>query len=80
MFLSEGIFSSKCYRNLNLAQIPWGHNVRLLDMVKSPEERLWYAQQTIENGWSRNVLVLQIETGLIHRSGQAVIPNPVIID
>ena len=55
-----------------VAQIPWGHNVRLLDMVKSPEERLWYAQQTIENGWSRNVLVLQIETGLIHRSGQAV--------
>jgi predicted nuclease of restriction endonuclease-like (RecB) superfamily len=55
-----------------VAQIPWGHNVRLLDMVKSPEERLWYAQQTIENGWSRNVLVLQIESGLIHRSGQAV--------
>ncbi|MCA2655941.1 PDDEXK nuclease domain-containing protein [Microcystis sp. M061S2] len=55
-----------------VAQIPWGHNVRLLDMVKSPEERLWYAQQTIENGWSRNVLILQIETGLIHRSGQAV--------
>lgn len=55
-----------------VGQIPWGHNVRLLDMVKSPEERLWYAQQTIENGWSRNVLVLQIETGLIHRSGQAV--------
>jgi predicted nuclease of restriction endonuclease-like (RecB) superfamily len=55
-----------------VGQIPWGHNVRILDMVKSPEERLWYAQQTIENGWSRNVLVLQIESGLIHRSGQAV--------
>ena len=55
-----------------VAQIPWGHNVRLLDMVKDQEERLWYAQQTIENGWSRNVLVLQIESGLIHRSGQAV--------
>jgi predicted nuclease of restriction endonuclease-like (RecB) superfamily len=55
-----------------VGQIPWGHNVRLLDLVKDQEERLWYAQQTIENGWSRNVLVLQIETGLIHRSGQAV--------
>jgi len=55
-----------------VGQIPWGHNVRLLDLVKDQEERLWYAQQTIENGWSRNILVLQIETGLIHRSGQAV--------
>src|SRR6266478_3665537 len=35
-----------------VAQIPWGHNVRLLDLVKSPEERLWYAEQTIQNGWS----------------------------
>jgi predicted nuclease of restriction endonuclease-like (RecB) superfamily len=55
-----------------VGQIPWGHNVRILDMVKSPEERLWYAQQTIENGWSRNVLALQIQSGLIHRSGKAV--------
>lgn len=55
-----------------VGQIPWGHNVRILDMVKSPDERLWYAQQTIENGWSRNVLALQIETGLIRRSGGAL--------
>jgi predicted nuclease of restriction endonuclease-like (RecB) superfamily len=30
-----------------VAQIPWGHNVRLLDYVKEPGERLWYVQQTI---------------------------------
>src|ERR1035438_7620856 len=47
-----------------VAKLPWGHNVRLLDYVKNPEERLWYAQQTVANGWSRNVLVLQIESGL----------------
>jgi predicted nuclease of restriction endonuclease-like (RecB) superfamily len=54
-----------------VAQIPWGHNVRILDQVKTPAERLWYAQQTIENGWSRNVLVHQIEGNLYARQGQA---------
>lgn len=55
-----------------VAQIPWGHNVRLLDYVKEPGERLWYVQQTILNGWSRNILVMQIETGLYRRQGKAV--------
>ena len=55
-----------------VAQIPWGHNVRLLDYVKSSEERLWYAQQTITNSWSRNVLILQIESGLHRRQGKAI--------
>ena len=55
-----------------VAKLPWGHNVRLLDLVKSPEERLWYAQAAIENGWSRNVLVMQIEGGLHRRQGKAV--------
>lgn len=55
-----------------VAQLPWGHNVRLLDYIKSPEERLWYVNQAIANGWSRNVLVLQIESGLYRRTGKAV--------
>ena len=55
-----------------VAQIPWGHNVRILDMVKTPEERLWYASAAIQNGWSRNVLVMQIESGLYRRQGKAV--------
>jgi predicted nuclease of restriction endonuclease-like (RecB) superfamily len=38
-----------------VGQIPWGHNARLLDLVKDPEERFWYAQQTLANGWSRNI-------------------------
>jgi predicted nuclease of restriction endonuclease-like (RecB) superfamily len=54
-----------------VAQIPWGHNVRILDRVKDPTERLWYVQQTIQYGWSRNVLVHQIESGLYHRQGKA---------
>ena len=55
-----------------VAQIPWGHNVRLLDYVSDPIERLWYVRQTIENGWSRNVLAAQVESGLYHRQGRAV--------
>ncbi|WP_254054009.1 DUF1016 N-terminal domain-containing protein [Singulisphaera sp. GP187] len=47
-----------------LAQIPWGHNVRLLDLVKDREAREWYARAVIENGWSRNVLVHWTYSGL----------------
>jgi predicted nuclease of restriction endonuclease-like (RecB) superfamily len=54
-----------------LAQIPWYHNIALMEKLKSPEERLWYARQTIEQGWSRNVLVHQIESGLYRRQGKA---------
>lgn len=54
------------------AQIPWFHNCLLLDKVKDPAERAWYVQQTIENGWSRNVLAAQVESGLYHRQGRAV--------
>ena len=42
------------------AQIPWFHNVVLMDKVKNHEERIWYIQKTIENGWSRNILGMQI--------------------
>ncbi len=52
-------------------QIPWFHNCTLLDKVKDPTERRWYIQQTIEYGWSRNILVHQIESGLYHRQGKA---------
>lgn len=55
-----------------VAQLPWGHNVSLLDKLETREERLWYAQQAIENGWSRDVLTLQITTGLHNRIGGAM--------
>lgn len=54
------------------AQLPWGHNLVLLDRLKTPEERRWYAAKAIEHNWSRNVLNIQIETCLIARSGNAV--------
>ena len=64
------------------AQLPWFHNCVLLDKVKVPSERTWYIGQAIENGWSRNVLVMQIESGLYRRQGkaltnfQATLPTP----
>jgi predicted nuclease of restriction endonuclease-like (RecB) superfamily len=54
------------------AQIPWRHNQVLLDKLKDIEQRLWYAQKSLENGWSRDILVLQIETRLYERSGGAI--------
>ena len=54
------------------ARIPWFHNCVLLDRLAEPEVRLWYIRQTIEEGWSRNILELQID-GLAHeRRGKAL--------
>ena len=55
-----------------VAQLPWGHNVRLLESVKDPAARIWYARQAIEYGWSRNVLVHQIDSALYSRQGKAL--------
>jgi predicted nuclease of restriction endonuclease-like (RecB) superfamily len=55
-----------------LAALPWGHNVLLIEKLKDPAERLWYARQAIEHGWSRAVLDHQIDGGLYRRQGKAV--------
>lgn len=55
-----------------VSQIPWGHIIRILQKVKDPEDRLWYARKTIENGWSRNILALQIESRAHQRQGKAI--------
>lgn len=55
-----------------LAQLPWYHHIALLEKVKNQAERIWYAQCAVENGWSRNVLVHQIEAGLHKRQGRAL--------
>lgn len=54
------------------AQMPWYHNCTLLDKVKEPDYRHFYIQETIANGWSRDILVHQIESGLHKRQGQAI--------
>ncbi len=44
-----------------LAQITWYHNLTLLEKLSPAEDRLWYARKTVEQGWSRNILALQIQ-------------------
>jgi len=55
-----------------LTQIPWGHNRVIVSKCNTVKEALFYVQKTIENNWSRNVLIHQIESGLCHREGKAI--------
>jgi predicted nuclease of restriction endonuclease-like (RecB) superfamily len=55
-----------------VAQIPWGHTLHLLHKVKDGRAREWYMRQTVEHGWSRNVLALHVDAGDYQRKGQAV--------
>ncbi len=53
------------------AQIPWSHNIAILDKVKDQDQRIWYIRKAAENGWSHNVLIHQIESGLYERQAIA---------
>lgn len=55
-----------------LAQLPWYHNITLLEKLNTPEERLWYARQAFQQGWSQPILVFQIETQAFQRNGKAL--------
>ena len=55
-----------------LVQIPWGHNQVIISKCSDTTEALYYVEKTIEQNWSRGVLVHQIESGLYARSGKAV--------
>jgi predicted nuclease of restriction endonuclease-like (RecB) superfamily len=52
--------------------IPWGHNLAIIAKCKQHDEALYYVQATQTHGWSRSVLVHQIESGLYQREGKAV--------
>lgn len=64
---SEVEISQRC-----VGQLPWRHNIALLSKLKDTELRHWYAQKAIENGWSRDILVMQIESNLFDRLGGAI--------
>lgn len=63
---SEGI------REAAVSLIPWGHNILLMQKVQEKEKRLWYAQRVVENGWSRSMMRLWIESDLYSRQEKAV--------
>ncbi|HEX2770340.1 MAG TPA: PDDEXK nuclease domain-containing protein, partial [Geobacteraceae bacterium] len=52
--------------------IGWAHNILLIQTVKDLKTRLWYMQQTIEHGWSRDTLGQMIKSGAHMRQGKAV--------
>ena len=55
-----------------ILMIPWGHNIAIIQKCKTSGESLYYVQNTIKNGISRNVLIHQIETNLYARDGKAI--------
>jgi len=55
-----------------VGQIPWGHNILLLQKLETLQDRIWYAHKTIEHGWSRNVLLHWLDSGLHKREGKAI--------
>ena len=54
-----------------VSQLPWGHNILLVQKLKRADERLWYAEQAQASGWSRAVLQRQIANGAFKRKGRA---------
>ena len=54
------------------AQIPWFHNVAILQAASDQKEREFYIKETIENGWSRNILEMQIKSDLYRRQGKTM--------
>ncbi|MGE4349249.1 MAG: YhcG family protein [Candidatus Berkiella sp.] len=66
-----------------VAKLPWGHSVHLLDRVANPQERLFYFHRAIEHGWSRSIMLHQIDLNLFRREGKAItnfkdkLPSPI---
>ncbi|MBP7514718.1 MAG: DUF1016 family protein [Flavobacteriales bacterium] len=54
------------------AQLPWAHNMVLLDKLKRTDDRLWYATAAVRHGWSRSVLAVQIAAKAHKRHGKAI--------
>lgn len=55
-----------------VAKIPWGHHIMLMEKIKALTVRLWYMEQTIEQGWSRNALRIMIESKVHERQGAGI--------
>ncbi|MEW6515385.1 MAG: PDDEXK nuclease domain-containing protein [candidate division FCPU426 bacterium] len=65
-------WSNKAIVQQLAAQLPWYHNCMLLEKINAIPLRLWYAKMALTQGWSRNILSLQIESGAYERSGKAL--------
>lgn len=77
-----GEYSKNEFLQQPIGEIPWGHNIDIFTKLKDHETRIWYIQKTIENGWSRNVLVMHLEAkyhlqlGAAQTNFAATLPSP----
>jgi predicted nuclease of restriction endonuclease-like (RecB) superfamily len=55
-----------------VTELPWGHNFILIEKIKDRQKRLWYMEQSLKNGWSRDILDIHIKSGLYERKGKAI--------
>jgi len=55
-----------------VAQIPWTHNIILIQKIKDKNIRFWYMEQTLQNGWSKDILSLMIKSEIHNRTGNLV--------
>jgi len=60
-----------------LTDLPWRHNLLLIELVQDPAERLWYAQTAVESGWSLEVLEHEIRQGRHRQQAKMAAPAPV---
>ena len=67
---AEGVISQQLVGQIT--RIPWGHNIAIISGCQDIKEALFYVHKTIEHGWSRSVLVHQMDAGSYQRSGKAV--------
>lgn len=65
-------WSERSFVQQAAAQIPWFHNCLLLDRISDPATRQWYIEATRREGWSRNILAMQIESRVHKRQGKAL--------
>ncbi|WP_225739547.1 PDDEXK nuclease domain-containing protein [Chlorobium phaeovibrioides] len=56
----------------HIAQIPWGHHIQIFSRCSDLAEAAFYIGQTLEQGWSRDVLAMQLKSRLYDRAGKAV--------
>jgi predicted nuclease of restriction endonuclease-like (RecB) superfamily len=66
------VYSDPQFVQALLAQIPWWHNILLLEKLKDIEARNWYAHQVLKNGWSGRTLEEAIKSNLHERQGKAI--------
>ena len=55
-----------------VAQLPWGHNILLIQKLKNLKTRAWYMREAAAQGWSKNVLQMMIESAAHKRQGSAL--------